>query len=51
MYITDLTAKVVYFEDNIYTDRVEFSRKNLPYGVDFIELKGLYNYRGKIVIN
>jgi len=50
MYITDLAGKVVFFEDNIYTDRIEFSREGIPDGYYFVELKGPEVFRGKIVI-
>ena len=50
MYITDLAGKVVRVEDNIYTDKLEITRENLPAGVYFVELKGDKIYRGKLVI-
>lgn len=50
MYITDLTGKVIYFEDNIFTNRIEFSREELPDGYYFVELRGPRLYRGKMVI-
>jgi hypothetical protein len=50
MYITDLTGKVVYFEDNIFSNHIEFSREGLPDGYYFVELRGTGVYRGKIVL-
>ncbi len=50
LYITDLTGKVVYFEDNIFTSRIEFSREGLPAGCYFVELRGTRLYRGRMVI-
>jgi len=50
MYITDLSGKVVYFEDNILTDKLGLNRHDLPAGVYFVELRGDRIYRGKLVI-
>jgi hypothetical protein len=48
--VTDLAGKVVNLEDNIYTDQIEFSRKDLPAGVYFVELRGDGIYRSRMVI-
>jgi len=50
MYITDLAGKVVLFEDNVLTSRIEFDRNDLPAGVYFVELRGQKIYRGILVI-
>jgi hypothetical protein len=50
LYITDLAGKVVYFENNIVDDRIEFSREGLPAGYYFVELRGPRLYRGRIII-
>ena len=50
MYITNLAGTVIYFEDNIYTDRIEFTRDGIPDGYYFIELRGPELYRGRMVI-
>ncbi len=50
MYITDLAGKVVRFEDNIYSDKLEITRENLKEGVYFVELRGNKIYRGKLVV-
>jgi len=50
IYITDLTGKVVYFEDNIFTSRIEFNREELPAGYYFVELRGPRLLRGRMVI-
>jgi len=50
MFITDLTGKVVYFEDNIFSNRIEFSREGLPDGYYFVELRGARLYRERMVI-
>ena len=49
-YITDLAGKVVYFEDNIYADQIEFNRGNLPDGMYFVELRGSRIYRERMII-
>ncbi|KPK80499.1 MAG: hypothetical protein AMS27_16965 [Bacteroides sp. SM23_62_1] len=50
MYVTDLTGKVVYFEDNILTDQIEFSREGIPSGYYFVELRGTRLFRGRMII-
>ena len=50
MYITDLTGKVVYFKDNIFTSHIEFNRRDLPDGCYFVELRGVKIFRGKIIL-
>jgi len=50
IYITDLAGKVVYLEDDIYTDQIEFNRNDLPAGVYFVELRGNEIYRGRMII-
>ena len=50
MYITDLAGKVVRFEDNIFTDKLEINREKLPAGVFFVELRGEEIFRGKLVV-
>ena len=50
MYITDLAGKVVHFEGDIFSDKLELSRNDLPAGVYFVELRGERIYRGKLVI-
>jgi len=41
---------VVYFENDIYSDRIEFNRKDLPDGVYFVELRGTKLLRSRIII-
>ncbi|MBL7111867.1 MAG: T9SS type A sorting domain-containing protein [Bacteroidales bacterium] len=48
--VTDLTGKVVYLKDNIYTDLIEFKRNELPAGMYFVEMKGDEIYRGRMII-
>jgi len=50
MNITDLAGKVVYLEDNICTEQLEFKRRNLPAGVYIVEIRGRMVYRAKLVI-
>jgi len=50
MYITDLAGKVIYLNENIYTDRIEFNRKDLPAGVYFVEMIGNSTYRGRVIV-
>jgi len=50
IYITDLAGKVVLFEDDIFADKLELGRENLPAGVYFLELRGPRTFRGKIII-
>jgi len=50
MYVTDVTGKQIYSEDNIYSGSIIFKRKDLPAGLYFIELRGPETYRGMIII-
>ncbi len=50
LYITDLTGKLVYFKDNIYTNWLELQKKDLPNGIYFIELRGQRIFRGKLIV-
>jgi len=50
IHITDLAGKVVYLEDDIYTDQIEFNRNDLPAGVYFVEMRGSAVYRGRLVV-
>jgi hypothetical protein len=50
LYITDLTGKVIFLQDNIFTDKIEFSRNGISDGCYFLELRGPETYRSKIII-
>ncbi|KPK82666.1 MAG: hypothetical protein AMS27_14350 [Bacteroides sp. SM23_62_1] len=50
LYVTDLAGKVVYFEDNIFTNQIEFNRDGMADGCYFVELRGPAVYRGKVVL-
>ena len=48
--ITDISGKVVYLDDQIYSDRIEISREGLNSGLYMLELKGPETFRSKIMI-
>jgi hypothetical protein len=48
--VIDLSGKIVHSQEDIITDRIEFSRGNLPPGLYMLEIKGPRIYRGKIII-
>ena len=48
--VMDFTGKVVYFQDYIFSERIEFSRNGLSPGIYLIELTGSKIFRGKIII-
>ena len=50
MYVTDLSGKVVYSRENIFTGQLELDRNNLPAGVYFVDLRGTNIYRGRLII-
>jgi len=50
LIITDVSGKVIFIQDNIIGSKIELDRGNLSEGIYFIELKGEYIYRGKILI-
>jgi hypothetical protein len=50
MSVTDLAGKVVYLQEGIATGQVEFSRKYMPAGVYFVELRGTEIYRGTLIV-
>ncbi len=48
--VVDLSGKVVYFQDYILTERIEFSRNGLLPGIYIFDLTGPKIIRGKIII-
>ncbi len=48
--IMDLSGKVVYRVDDIYTDQIEFTRGDLPSGLYLVELRGPDVMRGRMMI-
>ena len=50
LLVYDVSGKLVYTEGYIFTDRVEFSREQLPAGLYIVELRGNRIYRGRMVI-
>ena len=45
----DLSGKIVYYQDNIFSDRIELSSGEFSPGLYLIELRVPRIYRGKIV--
>jgi hypothetical protein len=50
LVVTNISGKIVCMEEKMYDEKIEFSRRNIPSGIYFIELRGPKVYRGKMVI-
>jgi len=50
LHLRDISGKTICVTENIFDDKVEIFRNDLPPGIYFVELRGARVFRGKLVI-
>ncbi len=50
LFVRDITGKLVYRRDDVFSGRIELRREDLARGLHLIELRGPSLFRGKILI-
>ncbi|MEZ4885776.1 MAG: lipase family protein [Chitinophagales bacterium] len=50
MVVTDISGKMVYFEENIHSSQITFNSSDLTSGIYLIEVRGENVYRGKMMV-